>query len=318
VNNILITGGAGFIGSHLVDHLLNEESEIYVIDNFFNIDSENNQKLLNSKNVKLINHDINDISNTFLNNIKFDLIYHFAANSDISISFKNPWYDINNTLNTTISILEFARKNNCNNLIFASTSAIFGEVDAKINEDYGPLKPISHYGAAKLASEAFMSSYSSNYNLNILIVRFPNVVGGNSTHGVLYDFINKIKNNSEFLEVLGDGEQEKSYIHVHDLIDAIQYIWKYKKSNFEIYNIGNIDTIKVKDIAKLVIELCGQYQKIVFTGSKNGWIGDVVKFRYDINKLINIGWSPKYNSEEAIKKSIYDQSNSYDNIKNTF
>lgn len=308
MNYILITGGAGFIATHLIEELVaNSENFIVAVDNLSMCDEKNISKFYNNTNfafhkIELTNHEV--LSQIF-KEYKFSSVYHLAANSDISRSFTNPSIDYNNTFNTTWNVLEQLRINNIKKFIFASTSAIFGEVGENIiDESFGPILPISHYGAGKLASEAFISSFAYNYDIESLIVRFPNVIGEYSTHGVIYDFINKLKVNHTELVVLGDGRQEKSYLYVKDLIRAIQCAWDAKVDKVDIFNIGGIDTINVSEIARIVVENIGLGSKISYTGGDRGWKGDVPKFSYDINKILSTKWIPNYNSKEAVELTV--------------
>jgi UDP-glucose 4-epimerase len=305
---ILITGGAGFIATHLIETLItSSENYIVAIDNLSMCDEKNITKYYEYPNftfhrVELTNQQ--ELTQIF-NEYTFSIVYHLAANSDISRSFTNPIIDYANTFNTTWNILEQLRINNIKQFIFASTSAIFGEVgDTLIDESYGPILPISHYGAAKLASEAFISSFANNYGIDSLIVRFPNVIGEYSTHGVIYDFITRLKFNSNELVVLGDGKQEKSYLYVKDLINAIHYAWNFRKNKVDIFNIGGIDTINVAEIANLVVQNIGLKTKITYSGGDRGWKGDVPKFTYDIKKILSTNWSPRFSSKEAVELTI--------------
>jgi UDP-glucose 4-epimerase len=308
MNYILITGGAGFIATHLIEELVkNTENFIVSIDNLSMCDEKNVSKFYNNSNfafhkIELTNQQ--DLAQVF-KQYYFSRVYHLAANSDISRSFTNPSIDYNNTFITTWNVLEQLRINNIKQFIFASTSAIFGEVgDNIIDESFGPILPISHYGAGKLASEAFISSFAYNYDIESLIVRFPNVIGEYSTHGVIYDFINKLKINPSELVVLGNGKQEKSYLYVKDLINAIQYAWNSKTDKVDIFNIGGIDTINVSEIAHIVVENIGQGSLISYTGGDRGWKGDVPKFSYDIKKILATKWTPKLKSREAVDLTV--------------
>lgn len=308
MNFILITGGAGFIANHLIENLIVDSNNFIVaIDNLSMCDEKNIKKFYDEFNFefhKVELSDPHDLSLIF-EKYTFNIVYHLAANSDISRSFTNPSIDYKNTFNTTWNVLEQLRINNIKQFIFASTSAIFGEVgDNIIDESFGPILPISHYGAGKLASEAFISSFAYNYDIESLIVRFPNVIGEYSTHGVIYDFINKLKINPKELVVLGDGNQEKSYLYVKDLINAIQFAWNHKTEKVDIFNIGGIDTISVAEIAQIVIQNIGLGSLISYTGGDRGWKGDVPKFSYDIKKILGTKWTPKFNSREAVDLTV--------------
>lgn len=302
--NILITGGAGFIGSHLVNSLINE-SNVIVIDNLSNGTYELIEKHTCSENFFFYNK---DIAKDFLDDIfekhSINKIYHFAANSDIEKSHKNPDIDYLNTFLTTFNILKLMVKFNIKEIVFASTSAIYGDTLDLLHENYGPLLPISHYGANKLASESVISSFTANYNFKAIIVRFPNVIGPFLTHGVIYDFNAKLLKNKNELLVLGDGNQHKPYLYIEDLLNAIFLIEKNSTSSLNIFNIGNTSRSKVNFIADQIRQKINFNAKIIYTGGKTGWIGDVPEFKYDISKLFSLGWKPKFTSDEAIIETI--------------
>lgn len=304
---ILITGAAGFIGSHICDFLVNNNS-IIALDDLSLGKEENIKHLYKHKNFKFIKQDASNIDEMDLiikeNNI--DAVIHLAANSDIQKSAKNPNIDFDKTFMTTYSILEAMRKNNVKKLIFASTSAVYGEKEnIKIHEDIGPLFPVSYYGAGKLASEAFISAYTHMNDFTTCIFRFPNVIGERLTHGVIFDFIKKLNNNSNELEILGDGNQEKSYIYVKDLVAAIMFVYDKANVGINYFNIGANGTTKVKKIADIISEeMKLKNVKYKFTGGSIGWKGDVSKFEYDTSKINNFGWKAKYTSDEAVKYTV--------------
>ena len=232
------------------------------------------------------------------------MVYHLAANSDIQKGGKDPMVDYNLTFNTTFNVLQLLKEFEIKKFFFASTSAIYGETYDVLNEDYGPLKPVSNYGAGKLASEAFISAFSSTYGIQTWITRFPNVVGERFTHGVIYDFIKKLRNNPEELEVLGNGEQCKPYVYVKDLVEAILYVIDHAEEKYNVYMIGSDSRTKVKEIAAMVIEEMGLNAKIRYTGGDRGWVGDVPEFRYDLTKINKLGWTAPHNSNESVRLAI--------------
>lgn len=303
---ILITGGAGFIGSHLDDALIARGHNITIVDNLVLGRKENIKHLIGNPNFRFIESDLLDMPRMqeIFAEGKFDMVYHLAANSDIQKGGKDPMVDYNLTFNTTFNVLQLLKEFDIKKFFFASTSAIYGETYDVLNEDYGPLKPVSNYGAGKLASEAFISAFSSTYGIQTWITRFPNVVGERFTHGVIYDFIKKLRNNPEELEVLGNGEQCKPYVYVKDLVEAILYVIDHASEKYNVYMIGSDSRTKVKEIAAMVIEEMGLNAKIRYTGGDRGWVGDVPEFRYDLTKINNLGWTAPHNSNESVRLAI--------------
>jgi len=303
---ILVTGGAGFIGSHLCDTLLADGQEVTVVDNLVLGRKENISHLIDNFNFTFIQEDLLNVDGMkeIFKNGNFEMVYHLAANSDIQKGGKNPLLDYNLTFNTTFHVLQYMKDFGIKKFFFASTSAIFGETSDKLFEDYGPLRPVSNYGAGKLASEAFISAFSSTYNIQTWITRFPNVVGERFTHGVIYDFVRKLQNNSNELEVLGNGEQCKPYVYVKDLVDGIQFVVNNSYDRYNVYMLGSDSRTKVKEIAVMVIEEMGLNAIIRYTGGDRGWVGDVPKFSYDLAKINKLGWHAKYNSTESVRLAI--------------
>lgn len=306
--NILVAGGAGFIGSHLCDALLSKNNTVIVADKLI-MGSKNIEHLSQNKNFKFYEMELanqDNVDKLFKDN-KFDIVYHMAANSDISKSANDTSIDFNDTLLTTRVLLESMRKNNVKNIFFASTSAVYGEMpDIVLNEETGGLKPVSYYGGAKLASEALISSYVSMCDMNAVIFRFPNVIGPRLTHGVVYDFVKKLRNNPKELEILGNGTQCKPYIYVTDLVNAILKLTEQFEPGVEIFNISVLsEGTSVTHIAEIVVDVLGLSDvEFKYTGGDRGWKGDVPKFKYDISKVLATGWKPEYTSDEAVRKAV--------------
>ena len=310
---ILVTGGAGFIGSHLCDALVRDGHDVVAIDNLLLGRKSNLKQLDGHPAFTFIEADIlhGELFDRLVVSGGFDGVFHMAANSDIARSHASPSIDFDNTFLTTFRVLEVMRKAGIKQLVFASTSAIYGEAIGKVREDYGPLQPISHYGAGKMASEAFISSYGENYGIQSWITRFPNVVGPRSTHGAVYDFVHKLRKTPNELTVLGDGTQEKPYLNVLDLVEAILFVWKVTDQRFNAYNVGNDTRTTVARIAELVIEEGPGTANIVYTGGNRGWIGDVPKFEYDMSSIAALGWRPSMTSDEAVRvaaRAIWEES----------
>ncbi len=301
--SILVTGGAGFIGSNLIENLI-KENEITVIDDLSNSAGDRFVKEFeNRDNFKLITNDINK-EGAFDSIGKADLVIHFAANPEVSKGYENP--DISfNDINGTKNMLKFLKEKEIKNMIFASSSVVYGEPEIMpVKENQGPYKPISAYGAYKLASEGMITAYSHYYGIKAGIFRFANVVGKNQTHGVILDFINKI--NPKELTILGDGTQSKSYIHVSDCVSAIMYL-NERIDKTEIINLGNRGTtsvIKIADVVKEKMKLGEVNYKLSNSKDGRGWKGDVKKIELDVSKAENLGWKNRYNSDEAIEKAV--------------
>lgn len=303
---LLVTGGAGFIGSHLCDALIARGHQITVVDNLVLGRKENISHLFDNSQFSFIEADLldMDLMRQIFTEGKFDMVYHLAANSDIQKGGKDPMVDYNLTFNTTFNVLQLLKEFEIKKFFFASTSAIFGETYDVLNEDYGPLKPVSNYGAGKLASEAFISAFSSTYGIQTWITRFPNVVGERFTHGVIYDFIHKLQQNPKELEVLGNGEQCKPYVYVKDLVEGILYVIDHANEPYNVYMLGSDTRTKVKEIAAMVIEEMGLQAHVRYTGGDRGWVGDVPEFRYDLTKVNILGWVAPHNSNESVRLAI--------------
>lgn len=299
MSKILVTGGAGFIGSYLVDKLIERGNEVTVIDNL----SSGKEEYVNEKAV-FIEGDLKD-KDFVLKNVKnFDWVYHIAANPDVRLGEEDKDVHIQENIIVTHNILEAMRLNGLNKLVFTSTSAVYGNATViPTPENYGPLITISLYAASKLAAEALIYSYSE-FSVQSWVFRLANIIGGRSNHGVIPDFIKKLEKNPEELEVLGNGLQTKSYLYVNDCVDAMLFGTQTAKEKVNIFNIGSPDTIVVKELAKLVIERKSKNASIKYTGGTQGWKGDVPKFLLDITRLKNLGWSPKYTSRDSVIKTI--------------
>ncbi len=305
---ILITGGAGFIGSCLTGRLLEQGHTVVCVDNFTLGSPENVSVYKNNREYRLLEADASDTEamEQILREYAIEAVFHLAANSDIQKSGKNPGIDFTNTFVTTYSVLEGMRRCGIKRLFFASTSAVYGDRPGeKLREDAGGLAPVSYYGGAKLASEAFISSYAYMNGLDAVVFRFPNVIGPGLTHGVIFDFIRKLEKDPGRLEILGDGTQNKPYIYVEDLVDAIMQIAFAGEKGVSIYNLGVEGSTSVKEIADFVCEAMGLsgvcYQ---FTGGNRGWKGDVPTFQYDLGKIHQTGWRAGHTSHEAVKETL--------------
>jgi len=309
---MLVTGGAGFIGSHLTEELLKEGQKVVVLDNFSNGKTENIQHLRGNPSLTLVKEDLKKPKKLQQLVNESDTIFHLAANPEVRIGETHPKTHFEENILATFNLLEAVRKSGKpKTLIFASTSTVYGEAKkVPTPEDYGPLIPISTYGASKLACEALITSYAYTFNHQALILRLANIIGPRSNHGVIVDFIKKIRANPTELTILGDGKQEKSYLYITDCIEAIIHLtetFSKSKEKTDIFNIGSNDKVSITQIAKTVAkEMNTPRVRFNFTGGVDGgrgWKGDVKTMQLSIIKLVKTGWKPTYTSRQAVKLS---------------
>ncbi|MDM7912815.1 MAG: NAD-dependent epimerase/dehydratase family protein [Methanotrichaceae archaeon] len=305
--SILVTGGAGFIGSHLVDRLL-LENKVTVLDNFSSGRREHIAHHLKNPSFELIEADIFDSVALEKALEGKDFVFHIAANPDVKLGAEDTRVHLDQNVLATYNLLEAMRKAGVRQIAFTSTSTVYGEADVvPTPEDYGPLKPISLYGASKLSCEALISSYCHTFEMQSWIYRFANIVGERGTHGVLVDFIRKLRANPRELEILGSGKQRKSYLEVKDCVDAMLHCVDGSKEETNIFNIGSSDTVDVTGIADIVAEQMGlsdvEYR---YTGGVDGrgWKGDVKVMHLYIDKLSGLGWTPRHSSAESIRVAV--------------
>lgn len=301
----LVTGGAGFIGSYLVEKLLSMNIETKVLDNLSAGKLSNLSFCTNNKNFSFEKKDLNE-SKDYINSLKnVKTVFHLAADPEVRTGFEHPENSYKENIQATFNLLENIRKSDVEKILFTSSSTVYGEPSViPTPESYGPCIPISPYGASKLAAESLISSYCHTYGISGIIFRLANIVGQKSTHGVTIDFMNKLKKNNKRLEILGDGNQSKSYLHISDCVDAIFNCFITTDNKIEIFNVGNFDEVNVMSIAKIVSERMNiENVEFVTTGGADngrGWIGDVKKMNLDISKLIKSGWKPSLSSHQAI------------------
>jgi len=310
-----ITGGAGFIGSHLVDRLIGS-GEVTVYDNLSSGKKEFIQQHLGESNFHFIQADLLDIDTLNQAIANQDIVFHLAANPDVRAGITNTNLDLHQGTLATYNLLEAMKVNKISKIVFASSSTVYGEAGTRaVAEDYGPLLPISLYGASKLACEGLISAFCHIFDMQAWIFRFANVVGSRSSHGVIFDFINKLRQNPEELEILGDGTQEKPYLYVSDCIDGILFGLEHSQEQVNVLNLGSNSSTNVTAIAGMLVEAMGLAGvKFSYTGGNRGWRGDVPQVRFDITKMKNLGWKPRYSSAEAIKQAIKDILSRYNDI----
>ncbi|TFH39950.1 MAG: NAD-dependent epimerase/dehydratase family protein [ANME-2 cluster archaeon] len=306
--HILVTGGAGFIGSHVIDNLI-RHNKVTVFDNLSSGRMEFIQHHIGDDNFSFIEGDLlePDSIQSALDDI--DMVFHLAANPDVKLGAEDTYVHFEQNILATYNLLEAMRKCGTKRIAFTSTSTVYGEARViPTPEDYGPMVPISLYGSSKMACEALISSYCHTFDMFAWIYRFANIVGERGTHGVLVDFINKLRVNPFTLEILGSGKQKKSYLDVVDCVDAMVFCVEHADEMVNIFNIGSEDSIDVVGIADIVTEKMG-YNDVEyrFTGGVDGgagWKGDVKLMLLSIEKLKDLGWKPPHNSQQSIEMAV--------------
>jgi len=307
VKRIFVTGGAGFIGSHAVELLVNQGYEVCAYDNLSNGRREYVSHLSHRNNFKFIEADILDFERLCEAARDHDLVWHLAANTDIIGGAANPRRDLNDCVVGTFNVLEAMRANGIKFSLFSSTGAVYGELcrDEAVTESAGPLLPVSTYAAGKIGSEAFISSFCHLYGLKAWIFRFGNVIGARMTHGVIFDFINKLRANPHELLIKGDGRQEKNYFLVEECIDGMGWAFRNipmtDEKPCDIFNLGTSSVTRVTDIAAIVKNEMGfRNAKITIEGTKRAWPGDQPRVHITVERMRKLGWAAKKTSDEAV------------------
>ena len=307
-----ITGVAGFIGSHLADSLLADGHKVSGIDDFSLGRREYLDAARASGRFHLVDGDCSQVGNVrdALSVVSAwgeapQMIWHMAANSDIAAGVTDATIDFNRTLQTTFAVIEGARAAGIRSIAFASSSAVYGEREDLLTEESGPLLPISNYGATKLAGEGLLSAAAESFLECVWIFRFPNVVGPRPTHGVIFDFARKLARDPSRLDVLGDGAQEKAYLHVSELVRALRFVCDHAKAKRNVVNVGpEGNGTRVSAIAQQTVAAMAPMARIVYGGGDRGWVGDVPRFRYSTEKLAQLGWQPQLSSDAAVTRAI--------------
>ena len=303
----MIAGGAGFVGVNLAAALLERGDSVLVVDDLSRGTRAAMERFCANQAFSFVEADCSDpdLLEKMLAGRPIDEIWHMAANSDIPAGVADYRIDLRQTFMTTLALLDFMRRRGIGVIHFASSSAIYGDHgDTLIHEDIGPLLPISNYGAMKLASEAQLRAAHEAYVSRVSLFRFPNVIGVPATHGVILDFVRKLKATPSQLEVLGDGTQQKGYLHVSDLVAAMLHIAD-RGEPFAVYNIGPTDEgVTVRFIAEAVRDAATPGAAILYGEEDRGWVGDVPRFRYSVQRLIDTGWRPTFDSQTAVARAV--------------
>ena len=302
---IFVTGCAGFIGSNLVDRLLSEGHEVIGYDNFSTGRKKFLENALTDRNFILHEADLLDSKklNRCLEDV--DLVFHLAANADVRFGLDHPKKDLENNTIATFNLLEAMRSVGCNQIAFSSTGSVYGEAEIIPTPENCPF-PIqtSLYGASKLACEGLIQAYSEGYDFQAWIFRFVSILGERYTHGHVYDFYKKLKNDPSKLEVLGNGYQKKSYLYVHDCLDAISVAIKNPVSKSNLYNLGVNNICTVRDSIGWICDELKVEPELIFEDSDRGWIGDNPHIHLDTTKINSFKWQPKFSIEESVRRTV--------------
>lgn len=297
-----ITGGAGFIGSHIVDRLIERGDNVIVYDNMSTGIEDFIKPHFGNPRFRFVKADILDAEKLKIEMKDVDVVFHLAAHADVRSGFTDHKIDFEQNLLGTINVLEAMRENNVKKIAFASTSSVYGDATVIPTPENYPFLPTSLYGAAKASAETYISVFCEYYDMTAFIFRFVSWVGERYTHGLVFDFLNKLEKDPTTLHILGDGTQKKSYLYVKDGVDAIFTIIEKAKEKINIYNLGNDEVINVIDSAKEIVSEAG-YEDVQFTfeGGDRGWIGDNPFVLLDTKKLQELGWKANKNTKEGLR-----------------
>ncbi|ELZ39188.1 NAD-dependent epimerase/dehydratase [Halorubrum californiense DSM 19288] len=294
---VLVTGGAGLVGSHLAASLLDRGAAVRVADDLSKGTRDRVPDAAEFVEADLTDPD--DVARAVTDDL--DIVFHFAAFTDTNYDDDRALFEDNTAM--TYNVLERTREVGVDRFAFTSSSTVYGEAPRPTPEDYAPMEPISVYGSAKLADEALISTFAHSYGVQSWVFRFANIVGPHQRGNVIPDFIQKLDADPTEMEILGDGRQEKSYMHVSECVDAIQHVVEHADDALNTYNLGTRTTTSVTQIADIVSDELGVDPEYSYTGGDRGWTGDVPKMRLSIEKLSALGWEPSVESDEAVRRS---------------
>jgi UDP-glucose 4-epimerase len=301
----VVTGGAGAIGSVLVRELVARGHEVRVIDNLSSGRREHLAGLLDDSKASLHVLDLREpeaIRPVFEGT---EGVWHLAANPDIRLGTEDPRLDFDHGTLATFNVLQAARRAKVRRFYFSSSSVVYGLPTVfPTPEEYGPLLPQSLYGGSKLASEAQISAFATSFGFRAFLFRFANIIGPTMTHGVIYDFFEKLARTPAQLDVLGDGRQAKSYLTDEECVEGMLFAAEHADESVNVFNLGTTDQVSVRTIAERVVQAAGGQAKIVFTGGERGWTGDIPQQLLSIAKLERLGWTPRLTSAEAVNRTI--------------
>lgn len=310
LRRVLIVGGAGFIGSHFVDRLLLDPAieAVTVYDNFSSGREWHLASHIEDERFTIVRGDVVELDALTTAMVGHDTVIHLASNPDIAKAMTDPAIDFDQGTRLTHHVVEAMRRSGASRILYASGSGVYGELgELDAAEDYGPLVPVSTYGASKLAGEALISAYCYMFDLSGVAFRFGNVVGPHQTHGVGFDFVRRLLDDPRELRILGDGTQSKSYVYVSDIIDAVLLAALTAPLPYALYNVATLDYVTVTEIAEIALDVVGlepSSTRFAFSGGDRGWRGDVPIVRLNTAAIRSLGWANKLSAHEAIRASL--------------
>jgi UDP-glucose 4-epimerase len=310
MHNVFVTGAAGFIGSHLVDRLLADGTTVAGWDNFSTGQEQFLEGALKHPRFTLIRGDNLDLPALTAAMQGCDFVFHLAANADVRFGTEQPRKDLEQNTIATFNVLEAMRARKIRRIAFSSTGSVYGEIDVIPTPETAPF-PIqtSLYGASKVAGEGLLSAYAEGFGFEAYIFRFVSILGERYTHGHIFDFYEQLTEHPDWLRILGDGTQRKSYLYVQDCIDAILHVTRLGTARetphrTQIYNLGTPEYVQVNDSVRTLCSALGLKPELKYTGSKRGWIGDNPFIFLDTAKIQATGWKPSLTIEQGILRTL--------------
>ena len=299
---VLVFGGAGFIGSHLTERLIQEGAEVTVYDNLKTGRTGNLTKVWQHPGFRFIQADVSERKKVEKTVPGHEIIFHFCDDSDIRSAAEHPDTYVEQNIMGLFYVLQAMRRNGIRLILFPSSTTVFGELaHPPASESHGPMIPLNLYGGAKLAAEGLISAWAHTYDLRAIVFRFVGIIGGRMDHGVVHDFVRKLQKDPTQLEILGDGTQQRSFVLVDDCIEAMLFALAKTTKNYSLIHIGNVDQISVNETAETILQV--MKLKAVnrhYTGGKVGWKGDVASNFIATETLTAWGWKPRRSSREAV------------------
>ncbi len=301
---VVVTGGAGAVGSVLVRALLARGAEVRVVDNLTSGRAAHLPSSAEAPRLSLTVADLGEPASYADQFRDASAVWHLAANTDIRRSSADPRIDVDQGTLATFHALEAARRHDVARFLFSSSSVVYGfPTVMPTPENYGPLLPESFYGAAKLAAEGLISAYAHSYGIRVYLFRFANIIGPGMTHGVIYDFFEKLRKDPTRLEILGDGRQSKSYLRTEDCVEGMLVAADRAEERVNVFNLGTHDRISAREIGEKVVAAHGGTARIEFTGGERGWVGDVPQQLLAVGKIEALGWHPRDSSAAAVDRT---------------